>query len=167
VARIDACSAPILATARIPYALAKDGLIVKSLARVSRRTHVPIRALVVQGFWACVVALSGSYDTLTDYAIFALTIFYILVAGSVFFFRRRQPEAERPYRTWGYPVVPIVFLLASSWLVVMTIFNTPRQSAIGLGLILLGLPVYWLLQRRHTASQKEAQEAQMIEESAK
>jgi APA family basic amino acid/polyamine antiporter len=102
------------------------------------------------------VALSGSYDTLTDYAIFALTIFYILVAGSVFLFRRRQPDAERPYRTWGYPVVPIVFLLASSWLVFMTILNTPRQSAIGLGLILLGLPVYWLLQRRQTASHKEA-----------
>jgi APA family basic amino acid/polyamine antiporter len=143
-----ALHASILATARIPYALAKDGLIVKSLAQVSRRTHVPVRALVVQGFWACVVALSGSYDTLTDYAIFALTLFYILVAGSVFIFRRRQPDAERPYRVWGYPVVPIVFLIASTWLIVMTILNAPRQSAIGLGLILLGLPVYWLLLRR-------------------
>jgi len=159
-----ALHASILATARIPYALAKDGLIVKSLAQVSRRTHVPIRALVVQGFWACVVALSGSYDTLTDYAIFALTIFYILVAGSVFLFRRRQPDAERPYRTWGYPVVPIVFLLASSWLVFMTIVNSPRQSIIGLGLILLGLPVYWLLS--HKEAQKEAQKAHIIEESS-
>jgi APA family basic amino acid/polyamine antiporter len=159
-----ALHASILATARIPYALAKDGLIVKSLAQVSRRTHVPIRALVVQGFWACVVALSGSYDTLTDYAIFALTIFYILVAGSVFLFRRRQPDAERPYRTWGYPVVPIVFLLASSWLVFMTIVNSPRQSIIGLGLILLGLPVYWLLS--HKEAQKEAQKAEIIEESS-
>jgi APA family basic amino acid/polyamine antiporter len=143
-----ALHASILATARIPYALAKDGLIVKSLAQVSRRTHVPVRALIVQGFWACVVALSGSYDTLTDYAIFALTLFYILVAGSVFIFRRRQPDAERPYRTWGYPVVPIVFLISSTWLIFMTILNAPRQSAIGLGLILLGLPVYWLLRRR-------------------
>ncbi|HKG79863.1 MAG TPA: amino acid permease [Pyrinomonadaceae bacterium] len=143
-----ALHASILATARIPYALAKDGLIVKSLAHVSPRTHVPIRALVVQGFWACVVALSGSYDTLTDYAIFALTLFYVLVAASVFIFRRRLPDAERPYRVWGYPVVPIVFLIASSWLIFMTILNSPRQSAIGLGLILLGLPVYWILQSR-------------------
>src|ERR1041384_8338934 len=90
-----ALRASILATARIPYALAKDGLIVKSLAHVSARTHVPIRALVVQGFWACVVALSGSYDTLTDYAIFALTLFYALVAASIFIFRRREPDAER------------------------------------------------------------------------
>jgi len=143
-----ALHASILATARIPYALAKDGLIVKSLAHVSPRTHVPVRALIVQCIWACVVAMSGSYDTLTDYAIFALTLFYILVASSIFLFRKRLPDAERPYRTWGYPVVPIVFLIVSGCVIFMTIFNTPRQSAIGLGLILLGVPVYWLLQSR-------------------
>jgi APA family basic amino acid/polyamine antiporter len=143
-----ALHASILATARIPYALAKDGLIVKSLARVSPRTHVPIRALVVQCFWACVVALSGEYDTLTDYAIFALTLFYALVAGSIFIYRRREPDTERPYRTWGYPVVPILFLVVSVGLIIQTVINTPRQSAIGLFLILLGVPVYWLLDRR-------------------
>jgi len=143
-----ALHASILATARIPYALAKDGLIVKSLAHVSPRTHVPIRALVVQCFWACVVALSGEYDTLTDYAIFALTLFYALVAGSIFIYRRREPDTERPYRTWGYPVVPILFLIVSISLIIQTIVNTPRQSAIGLGLILLGVPVYFLLDRR-------------------
>jgi len=143
-----ALHASLLATARIPYALAKDGLIIKSLAHVSPRTHVPVRALIVQAVWACVVAMSGSYDTITDYAIFALTLFYILVAGSIFLFRKRLPDAERPYRTWGYPVVPVVFLIVSSWVIVMTIVSSPRQSAIGLGLILLGLPVYWLLQSR-------------------
>jgi len=141
-----ALHASLLATARIPYALAKDGLIIKSLAHVSPHTHVPVRALMVQMFWACIVALSGSYDTITDYAIFALTLFYILVAGSIFLFRRRMPDAERPYRTWGYPVVPIVFICVSVWLIFQTIRNTPQQSAIGLGLILLGLPVYWVLQ---------------------
>jgi APA family basic amino acid/polyamine antiporter len=147
-----ALHASILATARIPYALAKDGLIVKSLARVSPRTHVPIRALVVQCFWACVVALSGEYDTLTDYAIFALTLFYALVAGSIFIYRRREPNTERPYRTWGYPVVPILFLIVSVALIIQTVINTPRQSAIGLFLILLGVPVYWLLDRRSQRS---------------
>jgi APA family basic amino acid/polyamine antiporter len=149
-----ALHASLLATARIPYALARDGLIIKSLAHVSPRTHVPVRALMLQGVWACVVALSGSYDTITDYAIFALTLFYILVAGSIFLFRRRLPDAERPYRTWGYPVVPIVFLIVSTWVIVMTIFSTPRQSAIGLFLILLGLPVYGLLQSRPQKSTK-------------
>jgi APA family basic amino acid/polyamine antiporter len=146
-----ALHASLLATARIPYALAKDGMIIKSLAHVSPRTHVPVRALMVQMFWACVVALSGSYDTITDYAIFALTLFYILVAGSIFVFRKRMPEAERPYRTWGYPIVPIVFLIVSVGLILQTIVNTPRQSAIGLGLILLGVPVYWLLAKTSRA----------------
>lgn len=144
-----ALHASILATARIPYALAKDGLIIKSLAHVSAHTHVPIRSLVVQGIWACVIALSGSYDTLTDYAIFALTLFYALVAGSIFIFRRREPDAERPYRTWGYPVVPILFMTVSVWLIFETIRSNPARSGIGLGLILLGLPVYYLLQYRH------------------
>jgi len=143
-----ALHASILATSRVPYALAKDGLIVKSLAEVSPRTHVPVKALIVLCIWACVVALSGSYDTLTDYAIFALTLFYALVAASVFIFRRRLPDAERTYRVWGYPFVPIIFLLVSTWLIITTIYNTPRQSAIGLGLILLGVPVYYILDRR-------------------
>jgi APA family basic amino acid/polyamine antiporter len=147
-----ALHASILATARIPYALAKDGLIVKSLAQVSRRTHVPVRALIVQGFWACVLALSGSYDTLTDYAIFALTLFYALVAGAVFYFRKHQPDAERTYRVWGYPWVPMIFLLASAGLIIQTIINTPRQSTIGLGLILLGLPVYWIISNRKSTT---------------
>jgi len=145
-----ALHASILATSRVPYALAKDGLIVKSLAEVSPRTHVPVKALIVLCVWACVVALSGSYDTLTDYAIFALTLFYALVAASIFIFRRRLPDAERTYRVWGYPFVPIIFLLVSGWLIVTTIYNTPRQSAIGLVLILLGLPVYYLLERRRS-----------------
>jgi APA family basic amino acid/polyamine antiporter len=143
-----ALHASILATARIPYALAKDGLVIKSLAQVSPHTHVPIRSLVVQGFWACVIALSGEYDTLTDYAIFALTMFYALVAASIFIFRRREPDAERPYRTWGYPIVPILFLVVSCGLIFETIRSNPGRSGIGLFLILLGLPVYWLIEGR-------------------
>jgi APA family basic amino acid/polyamine antiporter len=142
----------ILATARLPYALALDGLSFKSLAKVSPRTHVPVRALVVQAFWSCVLALSGSYDRLTDYAIFALTLFYALVAASVFIFRRRLPEAERPYRTWGYPVVPILFLIGTTWLIFMTIWNSPQQTGVGLGLILLGVPVYLIIRSRQSKS---------------
>jgi APA family basic amino acid/polyamine antiporter len=144
-----ALHASILATARVPYAMARDRLFFKSLAHVSPRTHVPVRSLIVQSIWASVLALSGSYDTLTDYAIFALTLFYALVAGSVFIFRRRMPNADRPYRTWGYPVVPILFLIVSTWLIATTIWNTPKQSGIGLGLIVLGLPVYWYWERHN------------------
>lgn len=143
-----ALHASILATSRVPYAMARDRLFFKSLAKISPRTHVPIRSLVVLGIWSGVIALSGSYDNLTDSAIFALTLFYAFVAGSVFIFRRRMPNAPRPYRTWGYPLVPIVFLVVTAWLILTTIWNTPRQSAIGLGLIAIGLPVYLVWSRR-------------------
>jgi APA family basic amino acid/polyamine antiporter len=90
-----------------------------------------------------VLALSGSYDVLTDYAIFALTMFYAVTAGAVFVFRRRLPDVERPYRTWGYPVVPVLFIAVSTWLILTTIWNTPTQSGAGLLLIVIGLPVYY------------------------
>lgn len=149
-----ALHASILATSRVPYAMARDGLFFQGLAKVSPRTHVPIRSLVVLGIWSSVLALSGSYDTLTDSAIFALTLFYAFVAGSVFIFRRRLPDAPRPYRTWGYPVVPIIFLVVTSWLILTTIWNTPKQSAIGLGLILIGLPVYLIWAKQDRAGAK-------------
>jgi APA family basic amino acid/polyamine antiporter len=147
-----ALHASLLATARVPYALAKDGLAPRGLSHVSPRTHVPIRALLFQCSLSCLTVLtfSAAYDTITDYAVFALTLFYVLVTFSVFIFRRRLPDAERSYRTWGYPVTPIVFLLVSGWLIFQTIHDAPRKSAIGLGLILLGLPVYYLLGRRRS-----------------
>src|SRR6266481_5656679 len=111
-----ALHASILATARVPYAMARDGLLFAGLAKVSPRTCVPIRSLVVLGIWSGVLALSGSYDTLTDSAIFALTLFYAFVAGSVFVFRRRLPDVSRPYRTWGYPFVPVIYLAVTVWL---------------------------------------------------
>ncbi|MGH9901070.1 MAG: APC family permease, partial [Pyrinomonadaceae bacterium] len=138
-----------LSGARISYAMARDGLFFRPLALLSTRTRVPVNALVAQAVWSCVLALSGSFDTLTDYVIFAAWIFYGLNTASVFIFRRRVPEAERPYRTWGYPVVPAVFLLVTAWLLVNTVMATPRQALIGLGLIALGLPIYWYWSRHN------------------
>lgn len=133
----------ILTGARVPYAMAQDRLFFRSLSKVSSRTHVPIGALIAQAMWACILTLSGSFDALTDYAIFGLWIFYALVTASVFVFRKRMPDAERPYRTWGYPVVPILFLIVAGMLLVNTVLTTPRQALTGVGLIALGLPVYW------------------------
>jgi APA family basic amino acid/polyamine antiporter len=133
----------ILTGARVPYAMSRDRLFFQSLSRLSPKTRVPVGALVLQGVWACVLALSGSFDTLTDYVVFGSWIFYGLTTASVFVFRRRLPDAERPYRAWGYPVVPIVFLLVTGWLLVNTLITTPVQAFIGLALILIGLPVYW------------------------
>jgi APA family basic amino acid/polyamine antiporter len=150
-----ALHASILATSRVPYAMARDRLFFQGLAKVSPRTHVPIRSLVALGVWSCVIALSGSYDQLTDSAIFALTLFYAFVAGSVFIFRRRMPDAPRPYRVWGYPIVPIVFIVVDAWLILRTIWDNPKQTAIGLGLILIGLPVYLIWARRDRRMNEE------------
>jgi APA family basic amino acid/polyamine antiporter len=139
----------VLASARYPYAMSRDRLFFQSLARLSPQTHVPVRALVAQGLWSCVLALSGSYDTLTDYAIFALWLFYGLTTASVFIFRRRMPDADRPYRTPGYPVIPIIFLIVTAWLLVNTLQTAPKQAFTGLGLIALGLPVYWYWSRHN------------------
>ena len=131
----------ILGTARIPFAMARDGLFFKSLARVSK-SHVPLISLIVQGIWAAVLILSGSFDQLTDLAIFAFWLFYGMTAAAVFVFRHREPDAPRPYRTWGYPVVPALFVLVTIYLIIFTIKNAPLQSLIGLAIIAAGLPVY-------------------------
>jgi len=167
-----ALHASILATSRVPYAMARDRLFFKGLSKISPRTHVPIRSLVVLGIWSSVLALSGSYDQLTDAAVFALTLFYAFVAGSIFIFRRRLPDAHRPYRTWGYPFVPILYLAVTTFLLGRIVWDArPAMSAtIGLFLaahpisalaeslkapplaslifILLGLPVYLILSRQ-------------------
>jgi APA family basic amino acid/polyamine antiporter len=137
-----------LVSARIPYAMARDGMFFAPLAHLGRRTRVPIRALVAQAVWASVLVLSGSFDTLTDYAIFTILIFVALAACAVYVFRHRMPEAERAYRVWGYPIVPALFLLMAGWLVVNTLLTTPGRALAGLGLMALGLPFYWYWDRQ-------------------
>ncbi len=139
-----------LVCARIPYAMARDGMFFGGLARLSPRTRVPVRALIAQSVWSVVLVLSGSYDVITDYAIFAVLIFVALATASVFVFRRRSPHAERSYRTWGYPVVPVVFLLVSVWILINTLMTTPGRALAGIGLIALGLPFYWYWSRTAT-----------------
>ncbi len=138
----------ILTGARVPYAMAKDGLMFESMGKLSA-TRAPVVALIAQGFWACLLALSGSFDTLTDYVIFGSWIFYALATSSVFVFRRKFPDAVRPYRAFGYPVVPIVFLLVAGWLLINTMITAPTQAFAGIFLILVGLPVYYYLTSRN------------------
>ena len=147
----------ILSASRIPYAMAKDGMMFQTFSKVSVNA-VPINGVLFQGVWASILALSGSFDTLTDYVIFGSWIFYALITSSIFVFRRKYPDAERPYRAWGYPVVPVVFLFVSGWLLVNTMMTAPQSSFIGIGLILLGLPVYYYLNNsgdRHAAKNQD------------
>jgi APA family basic amino acid/polyamine antiporter len=133
-----ALHASILATSRVPYAMARDGLFFRGLAKLSPRTHVPIRSLVVLGIWSTVLALSGSYDQLSDAAVFSLTLFYTFVAGSVFIFRRRLPNADRPYRTFGYPVVPIIYLVVTGSLLARIVWDARSAMSSTIALILHG-----------------------------
>ena len=137
----------ILSASRIPYAMAKDGQMFETFSKLSVNA-VPVNAVLFQGVWACILALSGSFDTLTDYVIFGSWIFYALIGSSVFIFRRKYPDAIRPYRVWGYPIVPVVYLLVAGWLLFNTIMTATTQSFIGIGLIILGLPVYYYLNNR-------------------
>ena len=136
-----------LVCARIPYAMARDGMFFSGLARVSPRTQVPVRALLVQGAWSVILVLSGSFDVLTDYAVFSVLIFVALGTASVFVLRRQVPAAERPYRMWGYPLVPVAFLLVTGWLLINTLLTTPGRALSGLALMALGLPFYWYWSR--------------------
>lgn len=145
----------ILTGARVPYAMAQDGLFFKSFGKLSSNTHVPIVAIIAQSVWACVLALSGSFDTLTNYVIFGSWIFYGLATASVFVFRKKMPDAERPYKAWGYPVVPVLFLLVTAFLLIITIINSTKQSLIGIGLIVAGLPVYFYLASKNFNKENE------------
>lgn len=143
----------ILSASRIPYAMANDGLMFSGFRKVSVNA-VPINGVLFQGVWASILALSGSFDTLTDYVIFGSWIFYALITSSIFIFRRKYPDADRPYRAWGYPIVPVVFLLVAGWLLVSTIVSSPQQSVTGILLIILGLPVYYYLTRSGSQTPK-------------
>ena len=144
---LGALNGATLTGARVPFAMARDGLFPAWAGVLSARTHVPVAALLMQAAWACVLAASGTYDQLTDYVIFASWIFYGLVTSAVFVLRFRAPDLPRPYKTLGYPWVPMVFVMVAVWLVFNTLINRPVESGLGLALIALGLPVYWYFGR--------------------
>jgi APA family basic amino acid/polyamine antiporter len=145
---LGALNGSVLANARVPFAMARDGVFFAGLAVLHPRTQVPVRAILVQALWSCLLAISGTYDQLTDYVIFASWIFYGLVTSSVFVLRRKLKHARRPYRTLGYPLVPLLFVATAAWLVVNTLVARPVESAAGLVLIGAGLPFYLYFRRR-------------------
>jgi APA family basic amino acid/polyamine antiporter len=148
ISTLGCTNASILTGARPYYAMARQGLFFSSTGRLNSR-HVPSASLLWQGIWASALVLSGTFDQLTDMLIFAVYIFYGATATGVFILRHRLPDAHRPYKTWGYPVVPVLFVLFCVGLFFNTIITRPREAGIGLALILLGIPVYFLLGRKN------------------
>jgi len=137
----------ILSTARVYYAMAKDGLFFKKAEELNNN-HVPEYALIIQCFWACLLCASGTYSDLLDYVIFAVLIFYVLTISGLFVLRKKKPDAERPYKAFGYPLVPALYILFALAISIDLLIFKPLYTWPGLIIVLLGIPVYYLWQRK-------------------
>lgn len=142
VTTLGCTNATILSSCRTYFAMAREGLFFPNAAELNQ-AHVPANSLKYQCLWACILVLSGTFDQLTDMIIFAVFIFYGATTLGVFILRRKMPDAPRPYKVWGYPVVPAVMVLFCAALFVNTIAIRPREAAIGMVLMLTGVPMYW------------------------
>ncbi|MBA3975200.1 MAG: amino acid permease [Candidatus Solibacter sp.] len=137
-----ALNGSILSGSRVPYALANDKLFFKAFGRVNQAHHTPGFSILALSAWSCVLVLSGRYEQLLTMVIFPSWILYGMAAAAVIVLRRKKPHAERPYRTLGYPVVPVLFVLAALLLLAVTLVNSPRESGLGLIIIAAGYPFY-------------------------
>jgi APA family basic amino acid/polyamine antiporter len=149
-----ALNGSILSGSRVPYAAARQGYFFSAIGRVSPKYHTPGVSILVLSAWSALLVLSGKYDDLFYLVIFASWILYGMTAAAVLVLRKKRPELYRPYHTLGYPLVPVLFVLGASILLVSTLFDRPRESLMGIGLILLGLPFYfyWKKRRQDVAS---------------
>jgi APA family basic amino acid/polyamine antiporter len=147
-------NATILTSGRIYYAMAKSGMFFRSAAKIDPKTKVPVNALWIFGVWSCLLVFSGSFDQLTDMLVFAQFIFYALVIAGVYILRRTMPDAPRPYKVIGYPVVPLLYIAFCVGLLINTLIddNSRWNALIGLMLLALGLPFYPFFRRNFDAS---------------
>lgn len=143
ISTFGALNGSILATARVPYAMARADLFFHKLGEVHPRFGTPHVALVVQGIWSCVLVMSGSFDTITDYVIFASWLFYMMGAFGVFVLRKKMPDEVRPYKVWGYPYLPAIFVVFAFLFLMNSIISDTENAMMGLILIAAGLPFYF------------------------
>jgi APA family basic amino acid/polyamine antiporter len=133
----------VLAGARVYYAMASDGLFFGRAARISPRTHTPVFSLVIQAIWASVLVLSGTYSDLLDYVIFAALLFYVLTVCGLFVLRKKRPDMDRPYKAFGYPVIPGIYILLGSLVMLNLLWVKPRFTWPGLIIVMTGMPVFY------------------------
>lgn len=138
-----------LSGSRVYYAMAKDGLFFKQAAQLNNNQS-PQFALIIQAIWTSVLTLSGSYGDLLDYVVFAVLLFYILTVAGIFILRKKQPNAERPYRVFAYPYLPILYILLASIICVSLFIYKPTFTYPGLAIVLLGIPIYYVINRNQT-----------------
>jgi APA family basic amino acid/polyamine antiporter len=144
---LGAMNGSIMTGARVPYAMASDGLFFKQLGSVNAKSNVPVASILVQASVSIMLALSGTFDQLTDYVVFSSWIFYAMVTGVVFTMRKRRPDLKRDYKALGYPVLPAIFILLGVLLLINTVYTSPKSTMIGLGFILAGVPVFYYFKR--------------------
>ncbi len=152
ISMFSAANGLTLTSPRVYYAMANDGVFFRKLAEVHPKFRTPAFAVIAGSAWAAVLAASGTFEQLLTYVVFTGWIFYALGAAAVFFYRRREPEAPRPYRVPGYPFTPLLFVIAAGALVLNTIIAEPHRALVGLGLVVTGVPVYLIWQYRTTRS---------------
>jgi APA family basic amino acid/polyamine antiporter len=138
----------ILSGARVYYTMARDGLFFKRVGTLDPQRHTPVASLAIQCAWAVLLTLSGTYGDLLDYVIFAVLLFYMLTIAGLFVLRRTRPDMERPYRAFGYPVVPAAYILVAGVIEVLLLAYKPNYTFPGLVIVLLGVPVYFLWRRK-------------------
>jgi APA family basic amino acid/polyamine antiporter len=151
VSMFSAANATMLAAPRVYYAMAEDKLFFRSLARIHPTYRTPAFAIGVAGAWSAVLAAIGSFEQLLTFVVFIGWIFYALAAASVFVYRRREPNAVRAYGVPGYPLTPLIFIVAAVGLVANTIATQPLRAGMGLGIVLLGVPAYLFWRHRAQA----------------
>ena len=137
----------ILSGARVYYAMAKDKLFFASAGKLNRN-EVPANSLLFQALWACGLTLTGSYGNLLDYVMFAVILFYILTIAGIFILRKKQPDLERPYKALGYPIIPALYIILATYFCITLLIYKPQYSYPGLGIVLLGIPLYFVAMRK-------------------
>ena len=138
----------ILAGARVYYTMARDGLFFERVGTLNDKHHAPVASLAIQCIWAVLLTLSGQYGDLLDYVIFAVLLFYMLTIAGLFVLRRTRPDMERPYRAFGYPVVPAAYILVAGVIEVLLLAYKPNYTFPGLVIVLLGVPVYFMWRKK-------------------
>jgi basic amino acid/polyamine antiporter, APA family len=154
VSMFSSANSILLTAPRVYYAMAQDGLFFRSLARIHPTYGTPAFAIGAAGAWSALLAAIGSFEQLLTFVVFIGWIFYALAAASLFVYRRREPNAVRTYRVPGYPLTPIIFIVAAAALVANTIATQPLRAALGLGIVAMGVPAYFFWRHRartHTA----------------
>jgi APA family basic amino acid/polyamine antiporter len=146
-------SATVISGPRVFYAMAKDGLFFRGLAEVHPRHHTPSRAILWQAVWSSALCLSGTYTKLYTFVMFAAVLFYALAGASVMVLRRTRPDWPRPYKTWGYPVTPIVYIGVCVVVLINTLMTQPVESGIGIAILAAGMPAYLYWKRRRTTAE--------------